>query len=77
MKKFLGYTVINTKTERFVMCPYSEDEESFESWKEKDGAQETLDEIDWFIKNHNNKQSRHLKKQRKHIKIAKLFVEAK
>jgi hypothetical protein len=75
MKKFLGYTVVNTKTKKFVDYNGSEYEESFSSWHTKKGPQEILDEIDWYIKHYNNKYSRKMKENRKNFKIGKLFVE--
>lgn len=76
MRKFLGYTVVNTKTRKFVDYDGSEDEEGYSSWDTKEGPQEILDEVDWYIKNYNNKDSRKIKQNRKHLKIGKLFVEA-
>jgi hypothetical protein len=39
--------------------------------------QDILSGIDWYIKTQNNKSSRTAKRQRKYIKITKLFVVAK
>jgi hypothetical protein len=80
MKKFLGYTVVNTKSQKFIdvngrkVCEY---EESFDCWDDKTGPTETLGEIDWCLKHQNNKMVRRLRKERKHIKIAQLFVVAR
>lgn len=76
MKKFLGYCVVNSKTENFVDYDGSECPSSFESWETPDGAQEVLDEIDFYISNHNNKHSRKVAQMRSYMKIGKVFVEA-
>ena len=76
MKKFLGYVVVNTKTENFVDYNGSECKNSFETWFEKDGAQEIIDEVKEYVETHNNKHSRKVKKELKNIKIGKLYVEA-
>jgi hypothetical protein len=73
MKKFYGYCVFNTRTEKFVEYDCSESDH-YEAWLEKGGAQQVLDEIDYQIANRNNKKTRAAKADRKNIKIRKLYL---
>ena len=75
MKKFLGYVVVNVKSKKFVDYDGTEGD-SFESWDNKTGPQEVLDEVDYYVARHNNKHSRKIAQARNHLKIGKLFVEA-
>ena len=73
--KFLkdqGYTVININNNNFVEFDGNESSDSYATYSEQSGAQEILEEIDWWLKNRNNKKTRQLAQNRKHFKVVKI-----
>ena len=75
MKKFIGYGVADEK--RGITYDYdgnTDDITTIQSWPTKEGAQEVIGEIDYMLKNYKNKFVRKLRRQRKHIKIVKVYI---
>ena len=68
---------VNSKNNTFLDYDGYEYQESYSTWDKKDGAQEILDEIDFYINKYDNKFSRKLKANRKNFKVVKLFIVSK
>ncbi len=74
IRRFMGYTVLNTKSGKFVDYDGVESDKDYEFWPTTAGAQETLDDIDYTIGNFGNKNAQKLADKRKDLKIVKLTI---
>jgi hypothetical protein len=72
LTRFSGFTALNVKTNRFVDYDGKEYESSYSVWETPEGAQEIIDEIDWYAKKYNNKFARKLRRNLKNFKVVKV-----
>ncbi len=72
IRRFMGYTVLNVKSGKFVDYDGAESEKDYEFWPTTVSAQEVLDDIDYTIGNFGNKNAQQLANKRKDLKIVKL-----